>query len=101
MHGTQDLQQPVTTATSNLSSVTSKDQNSNLFYTSNGGQMLMGPPQQMNPSQLPNQQAPQQQHPQMYQQQQMNQTTVDASNAAFAGFRRLLAELIIYYAPID
>nr|CDS29635.1 dystrobrevin [Hymenolepis microstoma] len=93
MHGTQDLQQPVTTATSNLPSVPSKDQNPNLFHAPNDGHILMGPPKQMNQNQLKNHQALHQQHPLMYQQQQMNQIAVDSNNAAFAGFRRLLAEL--------
>lgn len=83
MQGPQDFLQPAKTAPTNQPPVSSKDQNHNLFYAANGGQMLMSP--QLNPGQISHQ-APHQTYT-------MNQTTVDASNAAFAGFRRLLAEL--------
>nr|CDS18721.1 dystrobrevin [Echinococcus granulosus] len=82
MQGPQSFQQITTSVTASAPTVPSKEQSSNLFYASNGSQMLMAP--QLSPTQHPQQPA------HMY---PVNATAVDASNAALAGFRRLLAEL--------
>lgn len=85
MQGTQDFQQTASSVTTNAPAVPSKEQSANLFYASNGGQMIMTP--QLSPTQHIQQPA------HMY---PMNATATDANNAALAGFRRLLAELSMF-----
>ena len=84
MQSPQDFQQHNITSTANAPPIPTKEQHSNISYAPNGGQILLGP-----------QTAPSQHIPQMG---SMNpsSTATDASNAAFAGFRRLLAELSMF-----
>ena len=84
MQSPKDFQQSAITSTTNAPPVPSNDQNSNLSYATNGGQLLLA--SQVNPSQHSQHLA------QMY---SMNAApaATDVCNAAFVGFRRLLAEL--------
>ncbi|VDK36156.1 unnamed protein product [Taenia asiatica] len=82
MQGPQEFQQTALSVTTNAPALPSKERNANLFYASNGGQILMTP--QLSPTQ--HAQQPAHMFP-------MNATATDANNAALAGFRRLLAEL--------
>ncbi len=80
MQGGQDFTQPSTTSAVGGQSIT-KDQAANMFYASNGTPMMTSPfGQPMHPH-----------HPQMFP--VATTGAMDADNAAFAGFRRLLAEL--------